>query len=234
MLRRLTAAIAIAVLAAALESIRPGGGGLLSVASIAGGLAIAAAVSHPRFLLASIAAVPLVVGGVLGYPEAQVKAYGAVQAAARQHWGHVATPGYVYRLLDDRFYTDKGEIDDMGFREAGRFVVRAVERYLTVPLPWEVQSRWALAYLPVQIIWYILVALAPVGFVFACRRDPLIAGLLLAHALIAAIVVALTGGNIGTLVRHRDLALPYLAWLSAVASCDLLLRWRMPSSSWQG
>jgi hypothetical protein len=36
--------------------------------------------------------------------------------------------------------------------------------------------------------------------------------------------VAMTSGNIGTLVRHRGLALPYLVWLSAVGACDLV-RW---------
>lgn len=146
----------------------------------------------------------------------------------------MATPGYAYRLLDDRFYVDRGVIGDMGFRDSGRFVVRAFERYLTVPLPWEAESRWTLAYLPVQIVWYILVALVPAGFVFGCRRDPLTASLLLAHALVAAIVIALTSGNIGTLVRHRDLALPFIAWLSAVGACELLSRAGTPADSPRG
>jgi hypothetical protein len=145
-----------------------------------------------------------------------------VQAAARQHWGHVATPGYVYHLLDSRFYPDKSEISDMQFAEAGRFVVRAVERYITVPWPWEIQSRSALAYLPEQLIWYLIVLFAVPGVLLAMRRDPAMASLLVAQACIAATTVALTSGNVGTLVRHRGLALPYLTWLSAVAFCELL------------
>jgi hypothetical protein len=229
--RRLLAAGAVVALAAALETIRPGSGGVLSLASVAGGLIIAVLVWRPRLLIASIVAVPILAGAVLARPEAQAKAYSAVQTAARQHWGHIATSGYVYRLLDDRFYPDRGEIDDIGFRESATFVVRALERYVTVPLPWEMQSRWALAYLPAQIVWYILVALVPVGFVYGCRRDPLVAGLMLAFASVAALAVALTSGNIGTLVRHRDLALPYLVWLSAVGACELLSRRRTVSMS---
>ena len=34
--------------------------------------------------------------------------------AARQHWGHVATAGYVYRLLDERFA--RGDIDEREYR----------------------------------------------------------------------------------------------------------------------
>jgi hypothetical protein len=167
---------------------------------------------------------PLALGAVLSRPSTQLAAYNAVQAAARQHWGHVATRGYVYRLLDRRFYPDRGEISDMQFAEAGRFVVRAVERYITVPLPWEMQSKAMLAYLPEQVLWYLIVILAMPGVLVAMRRDLPVASLLLAHALVAALTVALTSGNVGTLVRHRGLALPYLLWLSAVAFCELV-RW---------
>jgi hypothetical protein len=47
--------------------------------------------------------------------------------------------------------------------------------------------------------------------------------LLFGHAIVAALTVALSSGNVGTLVRHRGLALPYFTWLSAVAFCDLVV-----------
>jgi len=78
------------------------------------------------------------------------------------------------------------------FDEALRYLVRSAERYVTAPLPWEVQSTSALAYLPEQVVWYVLVVLAPVGLLAALRRDALVASVLLAHALVAAITVALT------------------------------------------
>ena len=54
------------------------------------------------------------------------------------------------------------------------------------------------------------------------RRDSLVAGLLFGYAIIAALMVALTSGNVGTLIRHRGLALPYIVWISAVGGCELL------------
>jgi hypothetical protein len=221
--RRLAAAGAVVAIAAIIDTVRPSGG-LLSAVSVIGGLGAAVLVSRPRLLIATMVAVPIAAGAALARPAARVKVYAGVQAAARQHWGHVATPGYVYHLLDDRLYPDKSEIADMQFGESARFVTRAMARYVTAPLPWEVQSRPALSYVPEQIVWYILVLLAPIGFVLACRRDALTAGLLMAHALVAAITVALISGNVGTLVRHRGLALPYLVWLSAVGACGLLSR----------
>jgi hypothetical protein len=215
--------VGIAVLAAVLETIRTGGAAL-TVASIACGFAVAVLITRPRLMLAVVFAAPIVAGAILSRPAVQLRVYTAVQAAALQHAGHIATPGYVYKLLDERFYEERAAADDMRFDEAGRFLVRAVTRYVTVPLPWEAQSPSALTFLPEQIVWYGLAVLAPIGLIFSCRRDALVAALLFGYAAVAAVSVALVSGNVGTLIRHRGLALPYLVWLSAVGACELMTR----------
>jgi len=220
---RIVAAAAIAVLAAALETVRAAGAAL-SAASLLLGLSAGYLARRPRMLLSLVMVTPIVAGLALNRPAAQVKVYAALQAAAKQHWGHIATAGYVYTTLDERFYPDKSEIGDIGFLEAGRFAVRSLERYVTVPFPWEVQSKAALAYLPEQIVWYGLVVFAPFGLLFAFRRNAIATGVLLGHALVGGVTVAFISGNVGTLVRHRGLALPYFVWLSAVGICELLTR----------
>jgi hypothetical protein len=35
-------------------------------------------------------------------------------------------------------------------------------------------------------------------------------------------MVALTGGNIGTLIRHRGLTFPYFTWLAALGACSVV------------
>jgi hypothetical protein len=217
----LTAIIAVA---AALESLRRDGAafGLLGVLA---GLTIGFLAMRPRFMLAALVATPIVLGAVLSRPEVQLKAYTALQSAARQHWGMVVvSQGYPYQLLDERFYPDMNEISDLRVGETLRFLVRAVVAYVTVPLPWRLQSRSAVAYLPEQITWYLLAALALAGAVRAFRYDALMAGLLVGHALVVFAAVAFTSGNVGTLVRHRGLALPYIVWLSGVGACELLVR----------
>jgi hypothetical protein len=39
-----------------------------------------------------------------------------------------------------------------------------------------------------------------------------------------AVLVALTSGNIGTLIRHRSLVMPFLVWLS-VLGLAVLVEW---------
>jgi hypothetical protein len=104
-------------------------------------------------------------------------------------------------------------------------VVRAFERYVTVPWPWEVQSQAMLFDIPEQVVWYMVVILLPAGLVASFRRDSTLAGLLFGTALVSIVAIALTSGNVGTLVRHRSLAMPYLVFLSFAGLCDLLARY---------
>jgi hypothetical protein len=175
-------------------------------------------------LTAAVVIAPIACGAALSRPAVQVKADLLIRQAARQHTGHINTTGYVYKTLEERFYQSSEDLDDIRGLEAARFLVRSVVSYITVPLPWDVQSRAALLYVPEQIAWYGLVALLPAGLLFSFRRDPLITALLIAHAVTAAFLVAITGGNVGTLVRHRGMAIPYIVWLSAVGGCELVVR----------
>jgi hypothetical protein len=216
----------IIALAAVLEAIRQDGAafGLLAVLV---GLTIGFVAVRPRLILATLVATPILLGAVLSRPDVQLKAYVAIQNAAREHWGKVSR-GHPYRLLDDRFYGDLNEISGLQFAETLRFLARGVASYVTIPLPWTAQSRAELAYMPEQIVWYLLAILAPVGALSGFRRDSTVTGLLVSHALVIGAAAAFTGGNVGTLVRHRGLALPYLVWLSGVGACELLGMLRRP------
>ena len=209
--------------ALALQTVRRAGFAI-EMASILGGLAFAWIIVRPRLFVAGLVAATLAGAVVLARPSVQVSASNALVEAATYHRGHIWTPGRTYHLLDDRLYAEMVEVRTMRLDEAARFVARALVSYVTVPQPNQIDSTAALAFLPEQVVWYLLIAFAPIGLVFALRRDVLVASLLLMHALVAAMLIAFTSGNIGTLVRHRGFALPYLTWISAVGVCELLAR----------
>jgi len=210
-------------------TIRQGGMVIVAVGTLAG-WGIAWALMRPRLaaagLILMVAAAPIVL--TRGRVQDQVAV--GVRRAALAHWGHVNTAGYVYTVLDGRFYRDRSSIRSMTLREGARFVTSAIVSYVTVPTPWQLKSRSALSFLPEQIVWYGLVLLAPIGLLVGLRRDVLVSSLLLAHTLVAAGLVALTSGNVGTLVRHRGLAVPFLIWFSALGACELAARWSAPPS----
>ena len=231
---KLLAIGAIVACAFVLQGLRDGGMAM-TVIGVGGGLAASLVVTRPRLLLTGLVAVPLAIVIAFNRPAVQLRAWSAVYDAAYRNWGYINTPGYTYRLLDDRFYPHRSNVPTMTPPEAIRFTVNALVSYVTVPVPWRIESRAALAFLPEQMVWYGLIALVPIGVWTGLRRDALITSLLVAHAAAAALMVALTGGNVGTLVRHRGLALPYLVWLSALGGVELarmlLARARAPQRS---
>jgi hypothetical protein len=220
-------ALALAVVigaARSMESLRTGGE-LTAATGVIGGVLLAVVLSRGRrFALAAIAA-PALIAIALSLPAVQDRLLSNVRLAAFYHAGHVLTPGYSYRLVNSHYYLDRVRLrDGMPADEAGRFAVEAVWAYFTQPLPWEMKSRTMLGYMPEQIAWYAMALLLPFGIYAGLKRDIVLTSMLAAHAAAAILIVALSSGNIGTLIRHRALALPYLVWLSAAGAHDLFRR----------
>ena len=70
----------------------------------------------------------------------------------------------------------------------------------------------------VVVIWVAL--LVPIGVYAGLKRDVALTCLLAAHAVVTIGIVAVASGNIGTLIRHRSLALPYIVWISAAGALE--------------
>ncbi len=219
---RSIAIVGIVLVAAALQTLRADGGTFVVTATLVG-LLLGFVAARPRLLVGALVAVPIAAALVLRVPDMQLRAYTALQRAVRQHWGAVVvSPGLGYKLLDERFYSDLDVASDLRAGEAARFLARGAVSFVAFPLPWQAESRATAAYIPEQVVWYAIVALVLVGIATAFRRDPQLAALLTAYAALLAVGAAFTDGNIGTLVRHRGLTLPYLVWFGGVGACELL------------
>ena len=173
---------------------------------------------------------------VLWTPSWQARALGGVTTAAKMHAGHVFTVGHAYKLLDEEFYKNPGSPDSWDLSltapQAGRFLARAAVSVLVTPWPWEMRSTSELVFMPEHVAWYLIVLLTPVGVVAGWKRDPLVTSLLVGLAVTAAAVLAVSTGNVGTLLRLRGLVTPYVIWLAALGLCalgDLLVASRAPS-----
>ena len=220
---RLTAAAIVAIAAVVAETIRDGG---LVVAGVGTTIGVAAAfcLARPR-LLAAMAIVAIAFAPVV-LSSGPVKDRGTAfaTAAARRHWDQVNAPGHSYTVLTPAFYRDEPLAGGLTTADHARLVAGGLAAYITVPLPWQLRSRTELAYLPEQVIWYGLALLLPIGIVAGLRRDLFLASILLGHLLVSVALVALTSGNIGTLVRHRALAMPYIVWFSGLG-LTVVLAW---------
>lgn len=222
-LLRLAAAVVVAGAAVIAETIRDGGL-VVAGAGTAAGLIAAFCLARPR-LLATAAVLTIIVSSVaMANGCVQDRVTAAAAAAARQHWDHVNAPGHSYTIFEPAFYREEPLPGRLTLQDHARLVTGGLAAYFTVPLPWQMQSRVELAYLPEQVIWYVLAFLAPIGIAGGLRRDLFLTSILLGHLAVSVALVALTSGNIGTLVRHRALAIPYLVWFSGLGVTVVLAR----------
>lgn len=222
--QKVLALIVVAVAAGSMESLRTGGR-LTAMFGTVVGLSTAFIVSRGRRLAFALIAVPIVIAMAAVTPGVQERVLRNVREGAFYHAGHVLTFGYSYRLVDPSYYTNRRQLlNNMPPEDAGRFAVKAIWSYFAQPLPWAAQSRTMLAYIPEQIIWYLLALLLPFGIYSGMKRDIVLTSVLAAHAVAAILIIALSSGNIGTLIRHRALALPYIVWLSAVGAHEWMCR----------
>jgi hypothetical protein len=221
-----TGAALLAVTFWLLSDMRPG-----AVALTGGGLAAGLAARTmlwSRRTAAVLAVATVAVALVVWRSQtASARVLDALTAAAKQHTGHVFTVGHAYKTLDAKFYAtvDTPSTSRLTLTpgEAARYVIRSGVSFLTVPLPWNVATRSELLFMPEQLVWYVLMIGALVGLVPAWRRDPWLTAFLGGYVLTMAAALALTNGNVGTLVRLRGLVTPFLAWLSALG-CAVVLQ----------
>lgn len=213
---------------AIVSDLRPGAVAL-ALLGLGCGMAWLAYFSSPvRARIGAAVATGLLVFAAASVPSAQQRITSALETTAKTHAGHVFTVGHSYKLLDEGFYANPVSAVDstltLTAAEAARYVIRAAVSFIAVPLPWQLASTRELSYLPEQMVWYALVALLPVGLIAGWRRDPIVTSLLAGYTLPTAAALALTNGNVGTLLRLRGIVIPCLIWLSAVGFCACLQR----------
>ncbi len=222
---RAAAVPALIVLALTMEQLRRGTQ-MVAALGVVAGLATYWILQRPGRVFAAVVAAPVLLSLACLQPPIQQRLMTVARESIKYHAGHVVSAGVSYKTVDPRVYRDWGLIAQVDGREAARFAIRSVVAYFVEPLPRNWNSPLLKAYLPEHLVWLLLILLAPFGALCIAKLDSLLASLLLTHAVGIVMMVALTSGNIGTLIRHRDLSLPYLVWFSAAGAVFLLSRVR--------
>jgi hypothetical protein len=203
----------------AIEDLRRGAQ-VLAIAGLATAALMRMSFETPRRALVAAIAALLIVSATWLQPALHARALAGVVAAAKTHGGHVFTVGHAYKLLDDGFYmypsTPLAWTLELTDAQAARFLVRAAQSFLFTPWPWQIVSRSELAFLPEHLVWLLIVVLLPAGAVAGWRRDPLVTSVLIGFVLPTAAALAVTNGNVGTLLRLRGLVSPFLIWVAVI------------------
>ena len=230
--RRTTAAGAavILVLAVVVATGLRTGGLAMTVGGLACGLAIAAVVTHRRLALAAIVCVPIAAALGLAQNRVQQMITTQVRRGVVSHIGFVMTGGSNYRLLEFDFYNLKRHPYSLTRTESINYLAGAFRDFVLIPKPWAPNTRNDIAMVPQQLVWYALVIFSVPGLIAGLRRDALLTGLLAGTVLVGTAAIAPASGNVGTLIRHRDMIVPFLAYLGTLGvivtinACATLVR----------
>jgi len=171
----------------------------------------------------SLVAAALVVYVVATRPTVQARVLLETRQALSRHLGHVRTPGISYHAGDQRFYLEDPESPwSMTRIEGERFLARSAAAFFLAPLPRHITSLSGWLLVPLNLAWYTLLVLAAVGIPAGVRRDRLVTALSAGYVLAGLIIIAPNSGNIGTLVRHRDMVVPFVIGLSSFGLVTIL------------
>ncbi|KKM95889.1 hypothetical protein LCGC14_1183660 [marine sediment metagenome] len=78
------------------------------------------------------------------------------------------------------------------------------------PHAWEARSLKQVALIPQMLVWYLVVPLSIIGAAKVLTSNPSLGvWLMVFFVVVATSIVALSSGNEGVLVRHRDILVPY-------------------------
>ena len=206
-----------------LSSLREGGL-VIAVGGLALGIAATLAARWRLVLIILLVATPFVAVGVLNRPAVHGRVLTAMRELVDRHLGHVRTPGTSYKLVSLDYYRGDFDVSALSFNEGVQFLAKSVVAFVLVPKPWDPGARSEVFIAPQQVAWYALVVLALVGAVAGLGRDRLLTCLLAANIIVGVIVIAPNSGNVGTLIRHRDMVVPFVVWLSGMGLMATLKR----------
>lgn len=146
------------------------------------------------------------------------KIQGAIGYAAYRHMGYYRTDSMTYRYLPDRFYDPLMESGAGGTHllwAVIRGTPTAVGHFFFQPFPNRTVSGSAFFMIPQMLLWYFLLPFALIGVAAGMRWNTWNCAFLIALLLLWVPMGALSVGNVGILVRMRDMTTPLILLFAA-------------------
>lgn len=138
------------------------------------------------------------------------------------HHGVVNTGGVIYKLLADQQYLKPPGFYPLNGMEYLKYYLKGVLHFIFEPFLTNFSSKNVLIFLPQQILWYLLLVLSIFGVLYCIRYFRNESVVLIVYFFVVTSMLAISGGNIGTDVRHRDLISPVVFIFGSLGLMHLL------------
>lgn len=128
---------------------------------------------------------------------------------ANYHKGVITSGGYVYQLLDAKFYIGEN-VQNVTYMDFIKMIPKGIIHFCLEPFPWHIESWSMLLIYPQMLLWYFMTFLSFIGVFLALKYCPRISMVLIVYLILTTLSLSITGGNIGTDFRHRDILTPII------------------------
>lgn len=125
------------------------------------------------------------------------------------HTGFVNTEGVNYKILDEHYYQDPWSLENIDppiFLEA---LLKGLFHFFFEPLPIRISNYFFLATFPQMLLWYLLIPFGLIGIFIGFKTDYVSTIVILTYLAMFTVALSLFSGNVGTLLRHRDMVTPF-------------------------
>jgi len=126
---------------------------------------------------------------------------------ANYHKGVVSTGGYVYHLLDSKYYIGEN-VRNITYTDFIKMIPKGIIHFSFEPFPWHIKSLSMFLAYSQMLLWYLMAPLSFIGVVIALRYCPRKCMIFIIYLIFTTLFLSLSGGNIGTDFRHRDVLTP--------------------------
>lgn len=135
------------------------------------------------------------------------------------HNGAVSTGGQTYKLLPDIYYqiTNKPITKPVFLT----MLFKGWIHILLEPFPWKILTKSIFFSYPQMLLWYVLVVYAVLGAGFSLKYRFKESLILILYFFVITSGLAVTGGNIGTIFRFRDIITPLVLIFAAVGLTNM-------------
>ena len=127
-----------------------------------------------------------------------------------------AGKGICYRIYDDWVYHPDANLGSLTNFELLKGTSKGLLHFFMEPFPWKTGSRSSLLTIPYMTAWYLMLLFAVVGVFIPSKYNNKITYALAAFFVCMGSIFALTGGNIGTIFRIRDMFTPLVIVFASI------------------
>jgi len=135
------------------------------------------------------------------------------------HVGYLSSGGVNYSILPpDLINISVGDLSNLSWSELSKIYLRGVVHYLTEPWLSHLHTLKLKVFFPQMIAWYACGALAVLGLLALRRHNRALSMFIFLFLAVFISAYGLSEGNIGTLIRHRDMITPAVLILAVVGA----------------